>query len=347
MIVERTSEKLATKGFNCLELNDYVSLAETIDKTWEDDYLHSFNNTLPIALDNDANVVYAGKTRNISEYAFSQLCSKAGIPAAYIRKCFDTGRSDLAIANYRAWAHEESSSSRKNITVKSYNNTVRAILSDSYNAFPHGEIMNLLADAVTSSEYRNRYTLNQAFINEDRLHLRFVDFNDPVHSDDGSKFYSGFTVSSSSVGAGSFNVKYFLYRFACKNGLVIVKNGGVIYSQTHLSEFEEIRNNGIAASLKTIDELNGIAVDALISSEKKMLSGTDMDNLLDKARKELHMGRKDSKEMQGLQSILEFAYPQKNVISIAHAITEHAQQYDSLDRRLEHETWAGNLLMAA
>ena len=65
-------------------------------------------------------------------------------------------------------------------------------------------------------EYEGRYEANQAFLSEDRVHLRFVDFNNPLPVQN-DKLYSGFTVSISDIGSGALCIKYFVYRFACRN----------------------------------------------------------------------------------------------------------------------------------
>lgn len=348
-IIKNAPEKLYAKGNkNCLDLNEYLTKAQDMKKRWEDTTIPSFTGGFPVSLTSDAKAVYKGKRQDMSELAFSQLCSTVGLPAAYIRKCLESGREELALQNYFSWAGDRGNRNNRGCMIRAYNDVVEGIVTPDYNVFDADEIIENLADTLDQTGMGNRYSLNQVYMSPSKLHMRFVDFDTPVYTEDGGKkMYTGFTVSSSSVGAGSFNIKYFLYRYVCMNGLVIIRNGGTIYRQTHLSKFEETKRYAIAAALEKVDEMNGTAVQILSQAEHKYLSMEEMEEILNKARKELHMGRETSGEMMALREILNTEYPQRTLLSIANAVTENAQKYDSLDKRIEHETWAGNLLMAA
>ena len=64
----------------------------------------------------------------------------------------------------------------------------------------------------------------------------------------------------------------------------------------------------------------------LADADNKHLSVDEMEAILTKARKELHMGRETSGEMMALREMLNTAYPQKTLLSIANAVTENAQE---------------------
>ena len=349
MIKKGTPEKLYSKGNdNCLDLNEYLAIAQEMKNHWEDTSIPSFTGGFPVSLTHDAKVVYRGRRQDMSELAFSQLCSMVGLPASYIRKCLESGREELALQNYFSWAGDCGKRNNKGCMVRAYDDVVEGIVTPGYNVFDNEEIIDSLVETMDRPEFRDKYSLNQVFISPAKLHMRFVDFNTPVYVDNGgSKLYKGITVSSSSVGDGSFNIKFFLYRYACQNGLVIIKHGGVIYRQTHLSKFEETKRVAIASAFNKIDDIEDIAVKLLSEADKKVLTVDEMDALLDRARRELHMGRESSREMAALRETLSTVYPEHTLLSIANAITENAQKYDSLEKRLEHEMWAGNLLVAA
>ena len=259
MIIKNSPEKLYGKGnANCLDLSEYFSIARNMKSNWEDTAIHSFSGAFPVSLTPDAKVFYQGKRQDVSELAFTQLCSTVGLPAAYIRKCFETGREDLALQNYFSWAGDRGKRNDKGCVVRAYNDVVEGIVTPDYNVFDNDEIIESIAETLDRPDFKGRYSLNQAYMSPARLHMRFVDFNGPVYTENGGdKLFKGFTVSSSSVGAGSFNIKFFLYRFACMNGLVIIKSGGIIYRQSHLQAFEETKRQAIAASLMKIDDITG------------------------------------------------------------------------------------------
>lgn len=158
----------------------------------------------------------------------------------------------------------------------------------------------------------------------------------------GNREYTpGFTISSSDVGSGSLNIKYFIYRFACRNGLVIVKNGGTLFRQTHLGDFESAGADLFMKALENVDAMNQYAADKLVCSQNKMLSQEEMNLYLTRAQKELHLGK--GKAMEDLNDLLNGTYPEGNILSFINAITENAQKY-TLETRIEHEIWAGNVL---
>lgn len=84
------------------------------------------------------------KEADISEFAFSQLCSRMGVPANYIKKCFANGKEDLAIQNFRAWAND----TENNLLVRENDGVVRAVLSDSYTPFDSYQVLRALKYTV-------------------------------------------------------------------------------------------------------------------------------------------------------------------------------------------------------
>ena len=134
MIIKNSPEKLYGKGnANCLDLSEYFSIARNMKSNWEDTAIHSFSGAFPVSLTPDAKVFYQGKRQDVSELAFTQLCSTVGLPAAYIRKCFETGREDLALQNYFSWAGDRGKRNDKGCVVRAYNDVVEGIVTPDYN----------------------------------------------------------------------------------------------------------------------------------------------------------------------------------------------------------------------
>lgn len=344
MIIKKEAETLASvKGTDRINLYDIVGKAEEMSKNWIDHTaLHTAD--FPFVLTDDCKLSFVSDeeyTQDISEYAFGQLCSKVGIPANYIQRCFDSGKKDLAIQNYRDWAASQEARNR-NFLVRSYKGVTEAILTDKYNVFGSDLVLGAIRDAVMDQDYAGRYEANQIYLSQDRLHVRFVDFNNPLNVG-GDELYSGFTVSSSDIGAGSLSIKYFLYRFACKNGIVYVKNGGVLFRQTHLNDFADAGKYLFIDALEKIDSINATVVSNIDAAAKKKLSKDELDMYLAKAQKELHIGRKGR---ESLQNLIGTTYD-RTLWGLINSVTENAQNAKGLDRRIEAETWAGKLLAAA
>ena len=344
MIIKANKEILAdVKGYGLSSLDEYINKADEMTRKWID------RNTMkseqfPIQLDDNLCATYMDNsgcfhTSDISQFAFGQMCSKVGVPASYIEKCFNHGLPELAVHNYREWSRL---SSRKDnsVLVREYDGTVRAVLSDRYNVFNTASVLNNVRKAVSNPHLKNRYEMNQIFMDTDKLHIRFVDFNNPIRSGI-TDLHPGFTVSSSDVGNRSLNIKYFLYRFACRNGLVIIQNGGTLFWQSHIRNFESDGAELFETALLKIEDMNEYARNRIISAEKKRLSKDEMRMYLEKAQKELHLGKK----IEEVESLMQTTYTDNNLMSFVNAVTEHAQNY-TLDTRIEQETWAGKILSA-
>lgn len=345
MIIKNKTELLANvKGEKRMgSLNDYIDRAEDMTLHWESRRAVS-RDTCPLSLTEDLRVEYFDQegtfhSGDISEYAFSQLCGKVGVQPSYIQKCLSHGMADLAVYNFREWANIMKD--EQNLTVREYDGVVRAVLSDRYNVFNTATVLKNVGRAVNSRKFGGRYELNQIFMDTDKLHMRFVDFHNPISTRENGNLIPGFTVSSSDVGSGSLNIKYFLYRFACRNGLVIITNGGVLFRKTHLADFDTIGAALFTDALESIDIMNQYASRQLPLAEKKILSHEEMDMYLARAKKELHLSK--GKAMEDLETLLDTTYPGGNVLSFVNAITENAQNY-TLSTRIEHETWAGKIL---
>ena len=108
---------------------------------------------------------------------------------------------------------------------------VRAVLSDKYVPYDSYKALKTLKVAVNTK----RWSPTQVYLSEDRLAVRYVDFENPLQVNEGmnSKLYAGLSVTNSDVGRGSLKMKVMLYRFACRNGMLIASNGGTLYKQSH------------------------------------------------------------------------------------------------------------------
>ena len=344
MILNKEFEVLENlHGNNKIVLDDLLNKAIDMSGHWVDHKVPSYGTAMPIRLTEDAKVGFFDSNtgtsyeEDISAYAFTQLCSKAGIPASYTKKCFDNGKGDLAQRNYLEWANDEESDG-KPLLVRSYDGVTRAVLSDRYNVFDSGMVLQNLVDAIME---RPQYEANQAHLSIDRLHIRFVNFNDPLTIGN-DRLHYGFTVSSSDIGSGSLSVKYFLYRFACKNGLVIVKKGGTLFRQTHLNDFANAGKEMFLEAFDKIDILNQECTDQILKAQNKILTEEELAGYITRARKELHLGKTGE---ESLMELVNNTYD-RTLWGVINSVTENAQRY-SLDERLENEAWAGNLLQAA
>lgn len=345
-IIMKSPEILTNvKGTARINLDDICGKANEMATRWEDVKV-SHEDMFPLELTNDCKLSFGTRFRrysnDITEYGFGQLCSKVGIPAAYTKKCFDSGKEDLALQNYRAWAADKKPED-KDYLIRMYDGNVEAVLTDKYNVFGSDIVLNAVRDAVTDPKYAGRYEANQIYLSQDRLHVRFVDFNTKLNIGDSSPVHPGFVVQSSDVGASALSIKFFLYRFACRNGIVYVKHGGVLFRQTHLGTFTNDGKGLFMEALGKIDNLNEIVTANINEASKKRLTEEEFEMYLNKAQKELHFGKSGAEK---LKEIIETSYD-RSLWGVINGVTENAQNNTRLDRRIEAEMWAGNMLAKA
>lgn len=209
MIIRNNIETLVNiKGKGISSLEEYIEKAEEMTLNWTDWRLVE-EARCPLSITDDMKVEYQDPfgerhDSDISEYAFTQLCGKVGVPASYISKCFDKGMGELAVHNFNEWSSKIEG--EQDLLVREYEGSVRAVLSDRYNVFNTASVMKNVKQALDAPQYAGRYELNQIFLNPDKLHMRFVDFNSPLKI--GNREYTpGFTISSSDVGSGSIRTR--------------------------------------------------------------------------------------------------------------------------------------------
>ena len=338
-IISQDFETLVTKhGTEKCDFGELLERSREIKQKWENDIVVNQRGT-NFSLDKDLRFHYMtdyGKKKeaDITQFAFSQLCARMGVPANYIKKCFTTGKEDLALQNFRAWANE----TENNLLVRANEGVVRAVLSDSYKPFDSFQVLRTLKYTVDFK----RWIPTQVFLSEDRLVVRFVDFT-PLPVNDGSPLYLGFTVSTSDVGRGSLNVKMMLYRFACQNGLIISSMGGTLYRQHHVGEvMTESKLQIFNRIFSDLDVTGKAIIDNIDQCRNRQLKDYEMSMLIEKAKREMKLSEKS---VEKLQLLVANTY-EPTRWGLINSVTELAQDF-TLETRLDMEQWAGEFFAKA
>lgn len=338
-IVEQEFETLVTgHGTAGCNFGELVDRSYEIRRKWETDVVRN-DSGVNFSLDHDLKFHYLTSTgqqkeADISQFGFSQLCARMGVPAGYIKKCFAANKQDLALENFRAWADD----TKSNMLIRANDGVVRAVLSDTYKPFDSYQVLRNLRSTVDFA----RWQPTQVFLSEDRLVLRFVDFTRlPV--EDGSPLYLGFTVTSSDVGRGSLNVKMMIYRSACTNGLLISSMGGTLYRQAHVGE--EMTSSKLLVFNRIFSDIDDKAkaiVQNIDLCRNRQLKDYEMDLLIEKARREMKLSETS---VEKLKDLVATQY-EPTRWGIVNGVTELAQQF-TLETRLDMETWAGEFFAKA
>lgn len=344
MIKRQEFETLFSTGLRSSSVKaDEIDLRELTRKSrglcdkWEDYYCNN-EKDINFKLTDDMKFVYRtteGETRtaDISEFAFGQLCTRLGVPAGYVKKCFDNGKINLAVTNFHAWADD----CDKQFLIREQEGVVRAVLSDSYKSFDSHKVLKTLQNTVSDSQYK----ANGAYLSADRLHIRFVNREPLKVKNETSPIYSGFTVSSSDVGRGSLSMHYFLYRLVCDNGMTVTEKDGTLFRQAHIgSGMEGGKLELFNRAFMDIDTLDEYALENIRRNQEITLKDYELEMYLEKAKRELKLSQKAEEK---LSAVIDSSY-NRTRWGVLNGITEIAQDY-TLDTRLEFEAFAGNNMM--
>lgn len=323
------------QGKNEIDLKELTKKSKRICEKWED-YICDNESQVNFKINDDMQFIYRteyGETRkaDISEFAFSQLCTRLGVPASYVKKCFDNGKVGLALENFQAWSND----CNKKLLIREQDGIVRAVLSDSYKSFDSHKVLRTLQNTVDSDTYK----ANGIYLSSDRLHLRFVN-RKPLDVKESSPMYSGFTVSSSDVGRGSLAMTFFLYRQVCDNGMTVTDKGGTLFRQAHIgSAMTDGKLELFNRAFLDIDCLTEKSIDLIRENQSRMLKDYELQMYLEKVRRELKLSEKSQDE---LKHLMDNVYDHSRW-GLLNSVTELAQKF-TLDTRIDFETFAGNTM---
>ena len=293
-------------------------------------------------IDEEFRVIYKtsrGEVRcaDITEYAFSQLCAQLGLPASYVKKCFENDKIELALTNFRAWSGEI----ERNLVFKEYQGVIRGVVTEHYKPFTNRQV----CDTLRKSVDLERYMPVQANIQPESLNIRFIEREKMLVEGDKSPIWNGFQVGNNDVGGGALSIKDFMYRQWCTNGMSISIFNGTALRQSH---------KGINASNGKIVEftkiINGISE---YKNEKIKLIGKSANKVLDMEQYKMFIERvsanlrlSENSENSLVHIINQHYANNGNGLtewSVINGITQFAQQQE-LEKRLDMEQYAGKLL---
>lgn len=297
----------------------------------------------PLFMDRDRRLVIARKGRaniatDVSDYAFAQACSIVGVPSAYMRSLYDKGMDELVDRNWREmlkYRMENNQPMNGQIALTS-EGVCEALVSNRYSfGFQTPEVLETIRECMPKN-----YIPNQAYLSKGKMHMRFIDFDNPEYVN-GEKMSVGFTVSTSDIGKSALVVRFFLYKFACKNGIVMAAKGGTLYRQSHIGEpFTADNIARFKDAFQDIEDLREESLSLIVSSQNRMMSEGEMRHILDTCRK--HNISISEKEADKIISLAEERYG-RTKWGVINGITEVAQAH-TLDTRIDYETFAGHLL---
>lgn len=283
-----------------------------------------------IRMDNDLKLNFGDHKIPMSDLATGHLCGKLQVPSRYFNRLKDTENYELAAQNINCWLENDP----RKLFLREYDGRIRGVLSGSYSVYDAPEILKSVSEVFDT----NAFKLKGSFINEERLHLRLVE--NEMMNIEGEDLFAGITLDSSDVGRSGLSVRFFVWKQVCTNGLVIAKSSANLFKQKHIGINHEDFAAGLTEGLQTFYELKDNIAESIRETAKIPVS-EDIEELLKEIKEKTNLSDESATE------VIEFMNVKydKNRWGLINGITEVAQKF-TLERRIELETIAGNMLKA-
>lgn len=293
------------------------------------------------------------REKTFMDYAFSQFCSKLGVPAQYLMKCMKEGYEDLAEYNLNAWIDNYSGS----LFMREYDDKIRGVLSARYSPFDTPQILDVVNDTTRGMGLK----VKGYFMSPERFHARLIQTE--TMNIDGEDLFGGIQIDSSDVGRSALTVNFFIFKQICTNGLCVSRGKGNLFTQKHINICTDDFREELSTSIKLLPELvaeyESTIKRARISNSLVTVGSNDVSSLIatelnkteerNKLVQELidRLRAKTKLTDEGAEKVLRVATGKYNYSDwgIVNAITEVAQDY-TLERRIELEKIAANILRA-
>lgn len=272
-------------------------------------------------------VLKDGGDIGITPYAFSQLCTKLGIPTQYMKRCIEVGYSSLVVESINEWLYYYG---HKKLLIRKYDEVARGILSNKYSVCDTPEILSSISESGILSDM----DLKSYVINPSRFHARFVGEKMNVAGED---LFAGIQIDSSDVGRSKLDIKFLIYKQVCTNGLILPKEAGTIYEQKHIG----ISSEKMVESLK--ESFNNFSLQVSNASslieKAKEIPIRDVDHVLGQIKIGAKIGEDTANDVFTVAS----EHYSMTAWGIVNALTEVSQNY-TLEHRIGMERYAGVLL---
>ena len=281
-----------------------------------------------ISMDDMLNLNFEDKSLPLSSLATGHLCGKLNVPSRYFGRLVDAHQNTLAAANINCWLAGD----KRTFFLRGYGDHIRGVLSGSYSVYDAPEILTTVKEVFDPETF----VLKGSFINEERLHLRLIETE--MMDVEGEDLFAGITLDSSDVGRSGLQVKFFIWKKVCTNGLVIAKSSARLFKQKHIGITHEDFVEGLREGLENFHALKDKIAES-IRETSKIPVNQDIEELLEEIKDKTNLSDQAAEKVVELMQI-KYAPTKWGLIN---GITEVAQEF-TLETRLQLEEIAGSML---
>lgn len=240
-----------------------IETAKQIKENCEDYIIENVPNS-NIQVDEKDNITFSTlfdnsitfKTTNTS---MRQLCNKLDIPyRSFYQKIRQSKyNQQKKIALTKQVLEELASYYPYGLLIRTYKDTIRAVLSKQYSIYDSDQITQTIDDCFQFITDTNSFSIGTYINTEEQLHIRFIK-NEPILCDE-TEIYCGLTMSSSDIGESKLAVQFYVYEDKNSNGICINIRPGTednLYNQKHLGIKSEMIRHKIIEALDEFPKLS-------------------------------------------------------------------------------------------
>lgn len=285
------------------------------------------------------------KAAHLSEFATTQLFTKADMPARYMKRLMNEN-SFMVAEQFNLWAQKQKDD--KNLLIRgkfdeNKNLNIRGVLSERYAIMDNEHVLEHLTNIVKDVP---DFEVISGYTNDRIMHVRlaFPDmYKDFGISPEGKNdiVRVGVDIVNSEIGYSSLEVTPMTYRLVCTNGMRAWRTevGGLKQRHVHISPDEFAAN--LRGSFEKSLELGKELLEGMGELKKiKVFNVRDeIDKIVLKYNLRKSMGNKMFEAFQ--------VEPERNMFGVLNSLTRVARDITSREERLILETVAGDLLNVA
>lgn len=302
------------------------------------------------------------KVYAINNHALGQMSTTFQIPRPYVDRMMASDPQIVA-TNFNHWFKNADDNQAKMIRTHELKDgakfLVRAFLSDKYRRVDNDEIASTVLPILLDKN--NDWEITECQITDTKLYIKAVATNLIAEVKKGDVVKYGVIISNSEVGSGAINVKPFLHRCVCDNGLIITDNS---MRATHLtsSQADDKLWSMLSDQTKTDDNrlLLQKVKDVVYHTADKSNFEVQVDRLKEADGVIIHKPQEAVKVLKQTFNFTELEHDSilTNLINrvdevagnnvtkwtLANAVTHLAHETEDYDRGIEYETIGDKIL---
>ena len=269
-----------------------------------------------------------------SNWSLNQLCSTVDVPAQYIKKCMASDEFAFGADNLNKWLYRLPQD--KEYLLRTTNNRLHGFLTDRYAIFDDKEVLDVTQSAMNGID-GHKFGIMQYLVSPELFSIRLV--SNQCINIQGEDLSVAYKIWNSRVGASSLNLEFFIFKWACTNGLIVGGGKLTVATQRHVKINKDIWADKLQEIIGRTPQFVHFIKDAVESARVDKLDNDSLEKIFNDFKESY---KAPDVLVMGVKSRME-DYGGNTRWAVIQSITELAQNY-SAETQERYERFAGSLL---